>query len=200
MPHGTAAMSQTRTLLHTRQVTCTAYLRDDGMLEVEGEMRDITPEDTDLLFRIAPADGDIHHMHISMTLDRELLIQQVRARTHAGPAPSCTQIESAYEALAGLRIGPGFMPKVKARVGGAKGCTHLTELFGPMATTAYQAHFALLRKHNNLRQRLASSAPLPRPSLVDSCHTYRLDGEAIKLIWPEDRREEDATDAALPGK
>lgn len=189
-------MSQTRTLLHTRHVTCTAYLREDGLLDVEGELRDITPDGTDLLFRVAPANGDIHHMHITMTLDRELVIQQVTARTHAGPTPYCAQIESAYAALAGLRVGPGFMPKVKGRVGGASGCTHLTELFGPMATTAYQAHFALIRKHDHLRQRLASGRPLPRPSLVNSCHTYRLDGEAIKVIWPEDRRLDD--DAAQP--
>lgn len=184
-------MSQTRTLLHTRHVTCTAYLREDGLLDVEGEMRDITPVDADMLFRVVPADGEIHDMHITMTLDRELVIQQVTARTHAGPTPYCAQIESAYAALAGLRIGPGFMPRIKARVGGASGCTHLTELFGPMATTAYQAHFALLRKHDNLRERLVSDRPLPRPSLINSCHTYRLDGEAIKVIWPEDRRQDD---------
>ncbi|MDA8486842.1 DUF2889 domain-containing protein [Pseudomonas resinovorans] len=190
-------MSNARTLLHTRHVTCTAYQRYDGLLDVEGEMRDITPEDADMLFRVVPAEGEIHHMHITMTLDRELVIQQVTARTHAGPTPYCAQIESAYSALAGLRIGPGFMPKLKQRVGGARGCTHLTELFGPMATTAYQAHFALLRKHDHLRERLASDRLLPRPSLIDSCHTYRLDGEAIKVIWPEDRRLDDS---ALPAK
>ncbi|MCY1537532.1 hypothetical protein D9M68_730290 [compost metagenome] len=185
-------MGQPRTLLHTRHVTCTAYLRDDGLLDVEGEMRDIPPEDTDLLFRVVPAGEDIHHMHITMVLDRELVIQEVRARTHAGPTPYCQEIESAYGALAGLGIGPGFLPKVKARVGGVRGCTHLTELFGPMATTAYQAHFALLRKHNHLRRRLASGQPLPRPALIDSCHTYRLDGEAVEVIWPKGRRQDDA--------
>lgn len=189
-------MSQTRTLLHTRHVTCTAYLREDGLLDVEGELRDITPDGTDLLFRVAPPEGEIHHMRITMTLNRELVIQQVTARTHAGPTPYCAQIESAYASLVGLRIGPGFMPRIKARVGGASGCTHLTELFGPMATTAYQAHFALLRKNDNLRERLTSGRRLPRPSLINSCHTYRLDGEAIKVIWPEDRRLDD--DAAQP--
>ncbi|WP_449433477.1 DUF2889 domain-containing protein [Pseudomonas putida] len=189
-------MSQPRTLLHTRHITCAAYLRDDGLLEVEGEMRDVAPEDADLLFRVASAGGDIHHMHICLTLDRELMIQQVRAQTHASPAPCCQEIGVAYEALVGLRIGPGFMPKVKAKVGGVQGCTHLTELFGPMATTAYQALFALMRKHNPLRPRLASGEPLPRPSLVDSCHTYRLDGEAIKVIWPEDRRQDDTANPA----
>ncbi|QEY62946.1 DUF2889 domain-containing protein [Metapseudomonas lalkuanensis] len=191
-------MSQPRTLLHTRHVTCTAYLREDGLLDVEGEMRDITPVDTDLLFRVAAAGGDIHHMHMTMTLDRDLVIQHVLARTHAGPTPYCQEIESAYGALEGLKIAPGFLPKVKARVGGIRGCTHLTELLGPMATTAYQARFALMRKHNHLRQRLAGGQPLPRPALVDSCHTYRLDGEAIQLIWPEDRRQ--GSDHAVSSK
>jgi len=187
-------MSQPRTLLHTRHVTCTAYLRDDGLLEVEGEMRDISPEDTDLLFRAAHAGGDIHHMQVTLTLDRDLVIQHVQARTLAGPTPYCQEIASAYQALEQLRIGPGFLPKVKAKVGGIHGCTHLTEMFGPMATTAYQANFALARKYNPLRARLASGRPLPRSPLVDTCHTYRLDGDAIKVLWPEDRRERACAD------
>lgn len=74
------------------------------------------------------------------------------------------------------------------RLGGARGCTHLTELLGPLATTAMQTIMSMQRETTPWHARLEGDAPIPRPWVLGTCHAYRLDGEAAKVIWPIDRR------------
>jgi hypothetical protein len=181
--------------LHTRHVTCTGYLRDDGLLDLEGEIQDISPGGTDLLFKSIPAGSAIHHMRVTMTLDMDLVIHDIAARMHAGPTEYCPEIEHAYGALKGLQIRAGFRQEVKARVGGVNGCTHITELLGPMATTAMQSKMAIGRAERNGSLPAQGHGPMPKPALVGSCHTYRIDSEAVKVLWPLHRRET----AAVPG-
>jgi len=179
-----------RRLLHTREIVCHGYLRDDGLLDVEGTMKDIAPAGSDLFFkRLAPGDH-LHRMRITLTVDTDLVIRQVNVHTEAAPTPYCADGNAAYDALKGLQIGPGFTKRVRALVGGTKGCTHLTELFGPLATTAMQALFAWRRETGSLRAAHQGDAPLPRPSLAGTCQAYRPDGEALRLIWPLHRRAE----------
>lgn len=177
-----------RKAIHTRRVSCTGYERADGLLDIEAEMQDISPTGTDLLFRAVPAGGAIHHMRIVMTVDRDLVIQDIRATIAAGPTEYCTAIESAYAGLKGLQIRAGFRQQAKAIVGGVRGCTHLTELLGPLATTATQTTMAIGRRERNGRWPGEGTGPMPRPVLINSCHTYHEDGEAAKLLWPEHRR------------
>jgi hypothetical protein len=190
-----------RKLIHTRHVECRAYLREDGLVEVEGEMRDVSPDGTDLFFKQVAADGLIHRMRIVMTVGSDMVIRAVAAKTIDAPTPYCPAIESAYAALAGLEIGVGFTLGLKSRVGGIKGCTHLTELLAPMATTAFQAFFAMQRSDPARWKRLRGDGPLPRPRVADTCHAYRMDGEALAIFWPKHRRQiEDRTgEAARPG-
>jgi len=177
-----------RRLLHTRQIVCEGFLRDDGLIDVEGTMRDISPRGSDLFFKALGAGEDLHRMRVVMTVDADLVIQQLEVHTEAAPTPWCAASNPSYSALAGLKIGPGFTKKVRALVGGNKGCTHLTELLGPLATTAMQALFALRRETNNLRTLHAAPGLLPKPALADTCQVYRSDGEALKAIWPLHRR------------
>jgi Protein of unknown function (DUF2889) len=170
-----------RKLLHTRHVACHAYQRSDGLIDIEAEVRDITPDGTDLFFKILPAGAPIHDMRIVMTVNQNLVIQTITARMHATPTPYCPEIESAYAALAGLQIGAGWRKQVKARVGGRHGCTHLTELIlGTMATTAMQASFAIERALPDWHALLKEDV-----TAIDSCHTYRSEGEAAKILWRE---------------
>lgn len=180
--------SPDRKAIHTRTVTCRGYERSDGLIDIEAEMQDISPTGTDLLFKQVSPGGAIHHMRIVMTLDRDLVIRDVKAVIKAGPAEYCTAIESAYAGLIGLQIRAGFRQQAKAKVGGVRGCTHLTELLGPLATTAAQTTMAIGRRERNGRWPGEGSGPMPRPVLIGSCHTYREDGEAARLLWPEHRR------------
>ncbi|WP_429259507.1 DUF2889 domain-containing protein [Paraburkholderia sp. GAS334] len=158
---------------------------------MEGEVRDITPDGTDLLFKTVPGGAAIHDIRVVMTLDRGLVVQSVTARMLETPTRYCPEIERAYSALTGLQVGPGWRQQVKAHVGGVRGCTHVTELIlGPMATTAMQARFAIQRAQPEWRERFDGDAPLPRPAMLDTCHSYRSDGDAAKIFWPEHRRPE----------
>lgn len=177
-----------RRLLHRREIAFQGYLRDDGLLDIEARLQDITAVATPMPFGDLAAGDTIHDMCLTVTVDAELHIRSVRAVTAAGATPYCAEINGAYAGLAGLRIGPGFKQQVKERVGGIKGCTHLTELMNGLANAAMQTWFSLRREAGARQRRADASAPLPRPFVVGTCHPYRLDGEATQVIWPPSRR------------
>ncbi|MCY1426725.1 hypothetical protein D3C76_353920 [compost metagenome] len=185
----TAQQKPARKLLHTRRIVCDGYEREDGLFDIEARMQDISAEDTRLPYRDLEAGGDIHDMRICMTVDKHLVIHEVSARIAASPTPFCPEINVAYAALAGEKIGPGFTQRVKALFAGAQGCTHLTELLGPMATTAYQTMFSIQRATIGPMPTPAGSGPLPRPKSIDSCYALREDGPPAARIWPPERRQ-----------
>lgn len=175
----------TRQLLHTRNITCTGYLRSDGLFDIEGRLLDTKGCDTDLPFGIIAAGGALHQMTIVMTVDADLVIQHVEARSEVVPAPYCKQISHAYAALKGLKIGAGFKKRVAERVGGEQGCTHLTELLGPMATTLIQTTAPVFREQLRLREAEEPGFKRPKHWVIGTCHTYRVDGEAVRTHWPD---------------
>ncbi|MEJ8858234.1 DUF2889 domain-containing protein [Variovorax robiniae] len=177
-----------RRLLHTREIVCQGYLRDDGLLDVESTMRDISPDGSDLFFKRLGRGEDLHRMRIVMTVDSDMVIRAMQVQTQAAPTPYCAEGNAIYDKLVGQKIGPGFTKRVRNLVGGNRGCTHLTELIGPAATTAIQSLYALGRERGNLRTLHAGVGALPKPSLADTCQAYRSDGEALKVIWPLHRR------------
>lgn len=184
----TAPAPVTRERLHMRQIECTGYLRSDGLIDVESSMQDISAKGTDLLFKRVEAGGLIHAMRVVVTVDPELVIRDVQVHSDAAPTAFCSDSNASYEALKGLKIGAGFTAKVRALLGGTKGCTHLTELLGPLATTAIQTLHARRRDTHPMKELLQSDQPLPRPVFVDTCQAYRSGGEALKIIWPPQRR------------
>ncbi|MCY1396998.1 hypothetical protein D9M71_119860 [compost metagenome] len=140
-----------RQMLHTRNVCCTGYLRSDGLFDIEGRLVDTKGIDTQMPYGVIEAGGVLHQMVICMTVDSRLQIHQVEASSEVTPTLFCTQVSDAYASLKGLLIGPGFKQQVAERVGGIQGCTHLTELLGPMAATAIQTIAPVLQRE--LRQR-----------------------------------------------
>ncbi|MOA02394.1 hypothetical protein D3C78_1218450 [compost metagenome] len=66
-----------------------------------------------------------------------------------------------------------------------KGCTHLTELLGPMGTTLIQSTFVMRREANRQKLEADPGYVRPRPWVIGTCHAYHPDGEAARLIWPE---------------
>lgn len=182
------ATTPTRERLHTRRIECVGYLRSDGLIDIESSMQDISAKGTELLFKRVDPGGFIHHMRIQVTVDRELVIQDVQVHSDATPTAFCTDSNASYAALKGLKIGAGFTAKVRALLGGTKGCTHLTELLGPLATTAIQTMHAHHREINPVQAFLEGDEPLPRPVFAETCQAYRSDGEALKIIWPLHRR------------
>ncbi len=81
--------------------------------------------------------------------------------------------------MKGLRIAAGWSAAVRERLAGRDGCTHLTELLGPLATVAFQT-----------LSQVRSAKPTPvdangRPRKIDSCYAYASDRGVVLSRWPE---------------
>lgn len=184
------ATTVSRRLVHTRQIVCTGYLREDGLYDIEARMTDTKGHDTPMLLKDLQAGEALHDMWLTLTVDDDLMIRSACTRTLAAPTPYCTHINETYARLAGVRITEGFMREVRARVGGIRGCTHLTELLGPMATTAFQTIMGL-RSVEKRRARGQDNKQLP---LLGTCYAWRADGEVAKHM----RQRSDAADPDTP--
>lgn len=171
-----------RQLLHSRQVECRGYLRSDGLFEIEGHLLDSKPREYTLSFKTIAAGEPLHQMWLRLVVDGSLLIHHCEAVTEDAPTPFCSEINGAYAALAGLRIGPGFKKRVLQRLGGERGCTHLTELLGPLATTAVQT--VSLSIQEDEQQITGGEQINPHQWVVGGCHVYRADGEAVRMLEP----------------
>lgn len=176
-----------RAPLHTRQVTCTGWAREDGLWEVEARLSDIRAHDMDPAFirgnaAMRPAGQPIHLMSLRIALDDSFTIVEAQAVSHQVPYGDCVDINAAYGQLVGLRIEAGFTQAVKTRFRGALGCTHLTELVGPLATTALQS----IRPEMERRRYLSGQPPMddgPKPLLLNSCYGLRRGGEPAVIRW-----------------
>jgi hypothetical protein len=188
------AGSPERKLLHKRQITCDVYQRSDGGYEVEARMFDCKSTVAVLPFRTVEAGEMFHDMRITMRVSTDLVIEHVEARSEAAPTPFCRDINSAYAALAGLHIAPGFKQRVRSIVGGVNGCTHLSDLLGPLATTVMQASAGRMQTAARLRETL-NMTTIPKPRVIDTCHAYRADGEVARVVWPPEKRIADGTAA-----
>ncbi len=181
--------SAPREPIHTRTIDCRGFRREDGLWDIEGHLTDTKTYAFDNQFRgELPAGAPVHDMWLRITVDDRLVIHAVEAVTEASPYPVCPAITPNFQRLKGLRIYPGFQKQVRDLLGGTQGCTHLVDLLGPLATTAYQTVFPYRAQQHE--QRLAREGRLPerptcKPKLVDSCHAFASDGEVVRRYWPE---------------
>ncbi len=170
--------------MHTRQINCTGYEREDGLWEVEGQLTDTrawTSESRLGGFRRA-AGEPLHRMSLRLTLDDNVTILAAQAITQASPYAECADISASYAQLVGMRIEGGFNQAVKKMYRGALGCTHITDLIGPVATTALQMIRPLLQRRRGERgEPVPDDAPVP--PLLDTCHGLRSGGQAAIVRW-----------------
>ena len=172
---------------HTRVVECKGYRRADGLWDIEGHITDRKTYDFSSDARgDVPAGVPVHEMWLRLTVDNAFTVQAVEAVTDYAPFPStCPQIAPDYTKLVGLTIGPGWTKAVKERMGGINGCTHLTELLGPVATTAFQTIYPILTKEARDRKAAAGQDTAPgKFPLLNTCHGFRADGDVVKKLAP----------------
>src|ERR1700674_989176 len=158
-----------RERLHTRNVEVRGYRRADGLFDIEGHLRDVKSHDLTLTAGIRKAGEPVHEMWVRLTINKRLNIVDAEAQTDAGPYPgNCEVITPDYKQLVGLSLLPGFTTKVREMFRGARGCTHITELIGSVATAAYQT--------------LAGEVTQPesmKPFQLDKCHALMSDGPVV---------------------
>ncbi len=169
-----------RERLHTRAYDFGGYRRTDGLWDIEGRMTDTKTSGFDNAFRGRIEAGvPLHDMWIRLTLDEELVVQDIEVGTEAGPYAVCPAIAPNFKRMVGVRVGRGWRQAVRAKLGGIEGCTHLVEMLMAMATVSFQTLYPVLAK------KAAKAPQTHKPGLIDSCHAYRADGEVVKQAWPE---------------
>ena len=167
--------------LHTREIVCRGYKRDDGLWDIEATLADTKTYAFDNIDRgVISAGEPLHGMAIRLTVDEDLTVKEIEAASDFTPFSVCPAITGAYAALKGLRIGRGWREAVRERVGRVKGCTHLTDLLvGPLFTAA-------IHTVNAARERLshAGADGNARPPLLESCHAFAPTSPVVKRRWP----------------
>ncbi|MFM0228049.1 DUF2889 domain-containing protein [Paraburkholderia dipogonis] len=179
--HSRFPATVSREELHFRRIDMRAYLRGDGLYEVEGRVTDRKPH------KFTPASGGrtfeagepLHDMGVRLVFDETMTVREVHTFTDAAPYGPCSNGGNELQSLKGMQIGRGWNSEVKRRLADARTCAHLKELLAPMATTAIQMMMAL---------RMNEPEPLnenERPRKINSCYAYAEDGEIVKRRWPQ---------------
>jgi len=166
--------------IHTRQIRCQGFKRDDGLWDIEGEMTDIKTYSFSNKDRGTINSGEpIHHMLLRLTVDDALKVHDIEAVTEKGPYAICGDITPALKGLVGASIKPGWRREVIKHFGGTQGCTHLSDMLqGPMAVTAWQTIIPARQK------RQAAQASGKKPVLLDTCHALDSHGSVVARDWP----------------
>ena len=176
-----------RNHIHSRDIHCRGYHRDDGLWDIEASLEDTKTYSFANRDRGGIAAGEpIHRMQVRLTVDDDLVVCAAEAVTEAGPFGVCGAITPVFTSLAGLRIGPGWRKAVLARMSGVQGCTHLTELLlGPVTTTAMQTVAAArARRHQGSGEGQGKGERRP-PAILDQCHALARTSDIVREHWPE---------------
>ncbi|MCB1981580.1 MAG: DUF2889 domain-containing protein [Rhodoferax sp.] len=166
-----------RQLRHHRQIDIQVYARDDGLWEVDARISDVKTRDAHLAGGVRPAGKPIHDMLLRLVVDRTLTIVDSGAESMRVPyVGQCENHGDVYGRLAGLNLLRGFRQALRERVGGALGCTHITELAQTLPTAVVQAFAGEVIDTRGLGDE--------RPFQIDRCHALRSDGEAVRAHYP----------------
>lgn len=173
-----------RRQVHSREIVCRAYYREDGLWDIDGHLTDIKTYDVPNRWRgLIPPGEPIHDMWIRLTIDDDLNLVEIEARTEKSPFAVCAAITEDFQKLVGVNVGPGWTRAVRSRLGGEKGCTHLVEMLRPLALTVYQA--VSPRAKNPAAPPPPKQPRTTRPLHIGGCHALRADGPVVKEFWPE---------------
>lgn len=167
--------SVSRKRLHVRKARYEGFARDDGLFDIEGHLTDIKDQPYMLMTGPREAGEPIHEMWVRVTIDRDLTIRAIEARTDRMPYPgACDRIEDAYGKLVGSNLAQGFRKALHDAMGGVKGCTHLTELLGYLPTAAIQTFAGLTREiHGDAK-----------PFQLDRCHALESTTDTVRRYYP----------------
>ena len=112
------------------------------------------------------------------------MVQDASAQMEVTPFGICPGAARALPQLKGLKIGGGWNKKVRELLGGTASCTHIVELLGPMATTAWQGI-----SPQRMAKLASADGDEQRRSKVDSCYAYDAQREVVARLWPQMRRD-----------
>lgn len=161
--------------LHDRRVVYRGYRREDGLWDIEAELRDTktTPFDIPGEGRWEPGEP-LHGMAIRLTVDRHTVVQAIEVAMDHVPHGPCPQAAAPMQRMVGCRLSRGWRRSIEQHLGGIQGCAHLRELLFNMATAAFQT----------MVQDIVPADPEQPPPHLGKCLAWDFDGPVVQRQYP----------------
>ncbi|SLN64582.1 DUF2889 domain-containing protein [Oceanibacterium hippocampi] len=179
---------------HQRTIVYRSFEREDGLWDIEGELRDEKASPFQDRERGLMAPGEpVHNMLARVTIDKEMKIHEVEIGMDAVPFAFCGAAGAGAQGLIGARLGRDWRRTLQLNLGGTRGCTHLKEMLFGIATVAFQTFPVQWDAPQT-----GDGEPAPKkPFFLDGCHSWALDSPVVKRHFPQyytgdDDRPEDA--------
>ena len=168
--------------VHERLMEFRTYPLEGDRLIIEGRLKD------ERLTKGYHWDGSehppdiVHHICVRLLIGGwPISILDAEAEMEEVPHELCAEMSEAVKKIVGLTIASGYSGQVRRRLGGIRGCSHMTHLIVAMGPAALHGYWA----HQSRRRR-----PVPRsleefPGLayvVNSCALWKKDGPLIRMI------------------
>ena len=168
--------------VHHRTIDMHTFARDDGLFDVEARLIDRKPFDyvRPSSALPVPAGQPLHDLWVRLTLDDGFTVLAIQGSSDVTPWALCKEAEATLQVLVGERVARGWSSRVKERLRGAAGCTHLMEMLITMGTTALQGI-----RGSDPGRRLTAEGKL------DTCFAYGRQRSVVKMLWPEHHRPVD---------
>ena len=158
--------------------------REDGLWDIEAHLTDTKPYGFQVSSeRPFPPDKPIHGLKVRVTLNDQMVIQDIATSMDDIPHPECAGAPHGMHKLIGCTMGAGWRKVINQHVGGTAGCTHLREMLFNMATAAYQT----LPSGQWQRRELASQAQpavTEPPFYLGQCHSWAYDSPTVQRAYP----------------
>lgn len=169
--------------IHRRGIETQGYLREDGLWDIEGCLRDFKGYAFENEDRgVIEPDEPLHDMFLRLTVNDDYEIVAVHAETRSAPFRLCPNITENYQKLVGLRIQAGFSREARRLVGGVMGCTHISEILRILTTVAMQT---IRHSSKEFLQKREKDAVLAQGSfrfpsaLKNTCHVFDEDNSVV---------------------
>ena len=179
---------------HRRSITLDGFVRHDGLIEVEAEIRDTKTYAFSNMDRGEIKAGEaLHHMRVRIAVDESLIIREAEAETISAPYHICPSATAVFSNLVGVAIASGWQRNVRKAIGTNHGCTHITQLMGQVGTVVMQTTFGERRRRMTeenakvgAKHKGEGSKPYAPPTaLINTCYSYRPESPVVKRLWPD---------------
>ena len=164
-----------RTHQHNRDLLFRGYRRDDGLWDIEAQLRDTKAVHYTLPGAGPWKPGDaVHDMSIRLTIDNDTVVHAIEVAMDHFPHGPCPQALAPMQRMVGSRLNRGWRRAIEQHLGQTQGCAHLRELLFNMATAAFQTM---------VRDILLVDPQHPPPHL-GKCVTWDIAGPVVAETFP----------------
>ncbi len=164
--------------LATRSINIRSFEGREGHIVTEGSLQDDRHINFNGFSGEVITSGRFHTILARVEIDPESMkIEHIDVELQDAPYDACRELQQVYDQLVGLHIESGFTRAVLQKVGGTKGCAHLTHLIITMGPAIVQAAFTY---QTRVETTTVPTKEQVRDYFVDSCYVWRADGDHAK--------------------